>query len=191
MCNAFNTASKKVFKEGLLEESFPTLIRRTDLAPVVLLSGEVVEMRWGFERSNLSAVNNARCDNLSSKMWKEAFAKRRCLIPLMSYYEWRGSKKNRRTYLFQSPKKQWIFAAGIWERSSEFGLCFSMLTTDANKVVAPIHHRMPVILDQAERPAYLNNELQTFAPDPRLLVVKETPSPFLKNRPTHIQDELF
>jgi hypothetical protein len=50
---------------------------------------------------------------------------------------------------------------------------------------------MPVILDQAERPAYLNNELQSFAPDPRLLVVKQAPSPFLKNRPTHIQDELF
>ena len=148
-------------------------------------------MRWGFERKGLGVVNNTRTDNLASSMWKEAFEKRPCLIPLSAYFEWTGSKGHKRTYRFQHPADQWLIAAGIWEESPSLGLCFSMLTTEANSLVAPIHHRMPAILKEDETEAYFENKLQRFAPPEALLDVSESANPLLVRPPTHIQGDLF
>lgn len=66
-----------------------------------------------------------------------------------------------------------------------------MLTTEANAVVAPIHHRMPAILSDAEQGPYLREGLSSFEPATDLLVTRKTANPLVKNRPTHAQDELF
>ncbi|MGJ8697193.1 MAG: SOS response-associated peptidase [Verrucomicrobiaceae bacterium] len=190
MCNAFNTAKKLSQVKGELPVGEGRLVRRTDLAPVVLDGDEVVEMRWGFERKGLGVVNNTRSDNLESGMWREAFAERRCLIPVMSYYEWSGPKGRKRTHLFQAADEGWLWAAGIWEEVAELGRCFSMLTTEANERVSPIHHRMPALLVGGEREAYLAGEVERFAPEEDLLVVGETANP-LKKRPSEEQGELF
>lgn len=192
MCNAYNTAkdpgqiSVSVF-EGLATR----LIRRTDPAPVVLPGGEIVSMRWGFQRKGLGVVNNTRCDKLESPMWKEAFQKRPCLVPIESYYEWSGPKGKKRTHRFRGRAEAWLFAAGIWEDSREWGRCFSMLTTEANSLVAPIHHRMPALLEQTEQERYLKRDLDDFSPGADLLIVEDSINPLIKNPPTHIQDELF
>ncbi|YCM45775.1 SOS response-associated peptidase family protein [Verrucomicrobiaceae bacterium 227] len=192
MCNAFNSAqdpSKIRFQEatGFVNR----LIRRTDQAPVLLPGGETVSMRWGFERKGLGVVNNTRSDNLESPMWKNAFAERPCLVPLLSYYEWSGSKGHKRTHRFRAPDDRWLFAAGIWEESTALGPCFSMITTEANSLVRPIHHRMPALLVASEREAYLGGELNLFAPGAELLVVENSVNPLLKNPPGHIQEDLF
>lgn len=191
MCNAFNTAKKPGQLHEATKEVERKLIRRTDQAPVKLASGEVVSMSWGFQRKSLGVVNNTRSDNLDSPMWKEAIKKRRCLIPIISYYEWSGSKGNKQTHLFRSPNYEWLWLAGLWEESVEFGPCFSMLTTEANSLVSPIHHRMPAILTNNEQKSFLLDGLESFKPAPGMLTKERSTNPLLKNKPTHIQDELF
>lgn len=191
MCNAFNTARKP---EEIRLPNCPVttrLIRRTDPAPVLLPSGDLESMRWGFQRKGLGPVNNTRSDNLDSPMWRDAIASRRCLIPVASFYEWSGPTGHKKTHLFHHPENDWLWVAGLWEESSEFGRCFSMLTTDANSLVAPIHHRMPAILTRDEQERFLRDGESEFAPDPVLLTTCLTANPLLKNPPTHIQEDLF
>jgi len=191
MCNAFNTAKNPDDARRPQCPGETRLIRRTDQAPVALPSGEIVSMRWGFQRKGLGVVNNTRSDNLDSPMWREASAQRRCLIPLSSYYEWSGPKGHKQTHLFRSPQSQALWIAGLWEESPEHGPCFSMLTTEANALVAPIHHRMPAILTHPEQKSFLLERLETFAPAPALLTTELAANPLLKTPPSHVQDELF
>lgn len=190
MCNAFNTAKKPDQIPHELGEA-TKLIRRTDKAPVALPSGALASMRWGFTRKGLGVVNNTRSDNLESDMWREAIAQRRCLIPVASYYEWTGPKGHKQTHLFRSSKNEWLWMAGIWEESPAHGPSFSMLTTEANALVSPIHHRMPAILTPHEQKEYLVNGLKNFASSPTLLTTEKAANPLLKCPPSHIQDELF
>jgi putative SOS response-associated peptidase YedK len=103
MCNAFNTARNPENIREAIFEAESKLVRRTDQAHVKISTGELVPMKWGFQRSGLGVVNNTRSDNLNSPMWKKAIENRRCLIPVLSYYEWSGPKGNKQTHLFQSP----------------------------------------------------------------------------------------
>ena len=190
MCNAYNTAKKP--DQLRIEIGDKTkLIRRTDQAPVLLGSGEVVSMRWGFQRKNLGVVNNTRGDNLESPMWREAVEKRRCLIPVASYYEWTGPKGNKQTHLFRSPENEWLWMAGIWEESGEHGRCFSMLTTEANALVAPIHHRMPALLTLAEQESYLAGKVAHFKPVCGMLVTELAANPLVRKKPDPVQGDLF
>ena len=191
MCNAFNTAKNPRDIREAIKEVESKLIRRTDHAPVKLPGDEIVSMRWGFQRKGLGVVNNTRSDNLDSPMWKDAIEKRRCLIPVISYYEWSGPKGNKQTHLFRSPDHDWLWMAGVWEESAEFGPCFSMLTTEANSLVSPIHHRMPAILTEDEQRSFLLEGLESFKPVSDLLTTERAANPLLKTKPTHIQDELF
>lgn len=198
MCNFFETGKKLAnlpnFKMMLAEfsrEIEREAIRRTDHAPVMMPDGNLRMMRWGFERRGLGTINNTRTDNLESKVWSEAYASRRCLIPMLAYYEWTGGKGHKRAFRFSSQQSRWLWAAGIWEEAIEIGPCFSMLTTEANAVAAPIHHRMPAILAENEWRNFLQNGLEKYEPAPALLQVEETVNPLLKNPPTHIQADLF
>ncbi|MBT7970972.1 MAG: hypothetical protein HN570_08230 [Verrucomicrobia bacterium] len=191
MCNAFNTAKNpKNIREAVYEVE-SKLVRRTDQAHVRIPTGELVPMKWGFQRKGLGAVNNTRSDNLNSPMWKKAIENRRCLIPILSYYEWSGPKGDKQTHVFQSPNHNYLWIAGLWEESSELGPCFSMLTTEANPVVSPIHHRMPAIVTENDHKKFLLEGLEFFKPGPELLTTEKVVNPLLKIKPSHIQDELF
>ena len=191
MCNAFNTAKNpKNIREAVYEVE-RKLVRRTDQAHVRIPTGELVPMKWGFQRKGLGVVNNTRSDNLNSPMWKKAIENRRCLIPILSYYEWSGPKGDKQTHVFQSPNHNYLWIAGLWEESSELGPCFSMLTTEANPVVSPIHHRMPAIVTENDHKKFLLEGLEFFKPGPELLTTEKVVNPLLKIKPSHIQDELF
>ena len=188
MCNAFNTAKNpKNIREAVYEVE-SKLVRRTDQAHVRIPTGELVPMKWGFQRKGLGVVNNTRSDNLNSPMWKKAIEKRRCLIQVLSYYEWSGPKGDKQTHVFQSPNHNYLWIAGLWEESSELGPCFSMLTTEANPVVSPIHHRMPAIVTENDHKKFLLEGLEFFKPGPELLTTEKVVNPLLKIKPSHIQD---
>ena len=200
MCNAFNTAQKTEKiplpsggnpPDSLSDKPETRLIRRTNSTPIILQDGTLTEMRWGFQRKGLGVINNTRSDNLESPVWKESFDRRPCLIPLISYYEWSGPKAHKRTHLFRSAAQQWLYAAGLWEPNVELGDCVSMLTTNANDFVSPIHHRMPVFLDQRDQNQYLSQSLSTLEPSVLSLEVNDASNPLLRNPPRHIQGELF
>jgi len=117
-------------------------------------------MRWGLipswakEPSIGYKMFNARAETIDQKpSFRNAFFRRRCLIPADSFYEWRQKGEDPfRIYLPHQP----LFAlAGIWELwqppEGEAVLSCSIITTEPNAFMQQIHDRMPVIFDDEER----------------------------------------
>jgi putative SOS response-associated peptidase YedK len=97
---------------------------------------------------------NARAETLTSKSaFREAFEKRRCIIPADAFYEWkRLDEKRKQPYLIRRHDGDPVAFAGLWatwrdpQRNGERLRTCSIVTTTANETVAPLHDRMPVIL---------------------------------------------
>lgn len=131
------------------EEIFPT---NTNL--VLLPNEKLYPLKWGFTPSfSKQPIINARVETVLEKpTFKEPFEKKRCLIPATSFFEWqkiegKEKKERKEVKVNQIP----IFSmAGICERypgeNGESILTYTILTTEANEQMKPIHHRMPVIL---------------------------------------------
>ena len=156
---------------------------RYNIAPTqdvlaITFDGETKErrgemMRWGLvpfwakdTKVGYSLIN-AKAETIATKpAYREAFKKRRCIIPADSFYEWQATGgKHKQPYLIQM-KDHGVFGfAGLWERwtdksSGEVVRSCTIVTTEPNELCAPIHNRMPVILDAdvysrwlGERPA--------------------------------------
>ncbi len=157
MCNVYRLKEKKVVAdiEDAVNESIrqlaSKLIRRSGRGPVMRQQGsEVVveEMRWGFERGFSDSINNARTDNLKSKVWEEAYEKRRCLVPITEFYEWQPLPFDKKQpHAFRHPDEdEWLWVAGLWEPSERHGACYATLTTEPSAAMEPIHDRMLAIV---------------------------------------------
>jgi putative SOS response-associated peptidase YedK len=144
---------------------------------------ELVLLRWGLIPSWAkdarigSSLINARSDTAASKpSFRSAFRKRRCLIPVDGFYEWQSlpGKKTKQP-LFIGMKSGVVFAfAGLWEHwidpeGTPLETC-TILTTEANALLAPFHDRMPVILDPADYDRWLDPTIQDPAQVQPLLV---------------------
>ncbi|MDF1815328.1 MAG: SOS response-associated peptidase family protein [Verrucomicrobiales bacterium] len=159
---------EKIAFRGMTELRSKTFgIRKTDPGLVLVSEAEFEIMRWGFVRHFNPAINNARADKLSGGMWKPAWEeKRRCVIPVSTYYEWSGPAGQKQTHAFQPEQKgQWLWAAGVWEDSPDHGFCYSMLTTAGSGKTGHIHDRMPALLSMDDLPEFLQ------APDPQHLLI--------------------
>jgi len=108
---------------------------------------------------------NARSESITEKpAFKNAYKKRRCLIPANGFYEWRKDANKTPFRIFL--KSEELFAmAGIWEvwKDAEERPVhtFSILTTSPNKLMESIHNRMPVILPRELEEAWLKENDQT------------------------------
>jgi putative SOS response-associated peptidase YedK len=161
-------------------------IRRTDPGAIVrLVDGEPQAMvaRWGFKRDFSPAINNARDDKLSGRMWSKAWRERRCLIPASAFYEWTGPKGKKQTHAIQLSAGGFMWMAGLWDESSESGLCFTTITTTPNQTMKPIHDRMPVILPNETLSDYLNREspIDLVKPSPLALTTFMCENPLVKS----------
>ena len=122
-------------------------------------------MRWGLVPSwakevGKFATHNARSDGCESKplyrgAWK---AGRRCVIPASSFFEWRQSDK--KPYAIGLGNQGPLSIAGLWEENKIEGATLSatMITTEPNSLMEPIHNRMPVILGDEHLAAWLGEE---------------------------------
>lgn len=125
---------------------------------------KLVLVRWGLSapwlRSGSQLVINARSETLASKrMFRELLETGRCLVPADGFYEWRkgGSRKQPYRFTLQG-EKIFAFAGLMQEQTNDDGeetLAFTILTTDANELVAGIHNRMPVILPAEAEKAWI------------------------------------
>jgi len=126
-------------------------------------------MQWGLVprwAKSLDALKskpiNARSETAATgAMFRDAFRTGRCIVPATGFYEWQGSKP---------PKQPWFIHARDEDILSFAGLCahwkdpasgatlhtFTILTTEANETVKPIHDRMPCILRRDEEEAWLS-----------------------------------
>jgi len=110
---------------------------------------------WNRERGKDAGLINARSETVADKpAFRQAYAHRRCLVPVNGFYEWRKRDDGRQPFLIRRRDRDVFALAGIWERREETpGLVqdtLAILTTRANGTVRPIHDRMPVILPEAD-----------------------------------------
>ncbi len=135
----------------------------TDDAAVVVQREDaraIVPYRWGLIPHWSDSPNtgnrmfNARAETLDrNSAFRYAFAKRRCLVPADAYYEWKRAGKVRQPYAIVRPDGRPIALAGLWagwkdEDTGEVIRSFTVITTAANEMMAPIHDRMPVMLPE-------------------------------------------
>ncbi len=114
------------------------------------------EPRWGF-RPALSAgadaplLVNARAETLAQKpTFREAFRHRRCLVPATGFYEWEKHGRARLPWLFRRAGAEPFAFAALWEPNADGEPAAVLVTTEPNALMAPIHHRMPAMLSNAE-----------------------------------------
>ncbi|HEY3413685.1 MAG TPA: SOS response-associated peptidase [Armatimonadota bacterium] len=138
-------------------------------------------MKWGLVPAWVkdpgmgSSMINARAETIADKpAFRDAFRRRRCLVPSNGFYEWKREGR-RRIPMFIRPKDQELFAfAGLYERwRDEHGvdhMTYSIITTQPNGVVRAIHDRMPVILERADEAEWLDGGITDVGRLQRLLV---------------------
>lgn len=119
-------------------------------------------LRWGFPAKNGKLVINARAETLSEKpLFRIPFASRRCLIPARGFFEWKDSEtgKKRIKFYIAPPDSSLIFLAGLyWFFKDKEGVMipsFTIVTTEANEDIRPIHDRMPVIIGRDDKRTWL------------------------------------
>lgn len=158
----------------------------SQMIPVVLEREEdktriVAPLKWGLVPSWAKTAEignrmiNARAESLMEKpSFREAFRRRRCIIPTTGFFEWqRRSSGAKQPFYFYLKNKEVFGFAGLWEEWTDKGMgemleTCTIITTEANKVLEPIPDRVPVILkaenyDQWLRPEEKNSkELQRF-----------------------------
>jgi putative SOS response-associated peptidase YedK len=115
---------------------------------------------WTKDPAKARCPINARAETVaSSGMFREAFARRRCLVPAGAFYEWIKTGGPKMPYALARTDGQPMAFAGLWEGfrwpSGEVSRTFAIITTDANELMRPIHNRMPVILEPDDWPAWL------------------------------------
>ncbi len=117
---------------------------------------------WAKDISIGNKMINARAETITEKAsFRIPLFSRRCLVPADGFYEWKqdAGKQPYRIVIMNNP----IFAmAGLWERwkAPEGGMLdtFTIITTEANAFMKPIHNRMPVILRRDDENTWLGSK---------------------------------
>jgi putative SOS response-associated peptidase YedK len=170
MCGRFTLRAPAADIAGLFDVlDMPAVAPRYNIAPTqpVLCIGQnsgrraAGFMRWGLVPSWAADAKtggqliNARGETVgSTKAFRGAFRKRRCLIPADAFFEWNAHGKGKQPYLFERPDHRPFAFAGLWERwEPQDGpplLTCCLITTAANGVVGQFHDHMPVIFSSAD-----------------------------------------
>lgn len=120
---------------------------------------------WAKELAIGNRLINAQAETAATKpAFRAAFRQRRCLVLADGFYEWDQRGRPRQpVYIRMHDGRPFAFA-GLWERwtSPEGGVIESctLLTTEPNAAIHPLHHRMPVILDPKDYDRWLDPSLQ-------------------------------
>jgi len=153
-------------------------VRPTEDKPIVRLSREgdrkCVLARWGlvpYWAKDVKFGNrciNARAETLATApAFREAYARRHCLVPLNAFYEWSGPKGQRIQWRIRLKNEPLFALAGLWEwwrdAATQQGVAsYTIITTEASASIAPLHDRMPVVVPHADYARWLaaGNEAQ-------------------------------
>jgi putative SOS response-associated peptidase YedK len=176
---------------GVLESQLGDYVPRFNIAPTqpyfVLKtsyeSREAIPATWGLvnswatDASRASLCINAKAETVDQlPSFREAFEKRRCVVPADGFYEWRGPKARREPLWIHAADNALLLFAGLFEawqfQPGDWQTTFTIITTAANRKLEPIHNRMPVILDEAGAADWMNLR----EPDPRSLKRLLTPA---------------
>ncbi|MCA9929387.1 MAG: SOS response-associated peptidase [Anaerolineales bacterium] len=187
LIDAFGVAPETV-------SALPTAIPRYNIAPTqpvaaVRLSRdgkqrELTFFRWGLIPSWSKDIKigarliNARSETVTEKpSFRTAFKRRRCIIPADGFYEWQRRGSSKQPVYIHATDNRPLALAGLWEiwRTQEgdsLQTC-TILTTTPNELMAPIHNRMPVILEPEDFDTWLDPGPQ---PDQGLHLLRPYPA---------------
>lgn len=194
MCGRFTlNKSGEVIASAFQLTEVPQVLPRyniapTQLVPTVLHTAEnsnavgknpvlrqFHQLRWGLIPSwakdpQMGArLINARAETVTEKpSFRSAFRHRRCLVIADGFYEWQRQERKKQPFYFLLQNGQPFAFAGLWERwrspdGEEIQSC-TILTTEANEILRPIHDRMPVILDSKDYDLWLDPAVQNTEP---------------------------
>lgn len=151
-----------VFDDSYFSPSYN--VAPTDMQPVVRLDRETGEheltvMRWGLvpfwskdAKVGFSTINAKAETITTSPAFREAMKSRRCLVPADWFYEWQKiDAKTKQPYAIALQNGDPFAFAGLWDRwkdktTGEAMVTYTIITTDPNELMEPLHNRMPVIL---------------------------------------------
>jgi len=141
--------------------------------PVILLNEKteriMTDMRWGLipfwakdEKIGYKMIN-ARVETVADKpSFRKAFVARRCLVPTDGYYEWQktGIVGRRPPYRIVLKTRELFAFAGLWDTwknpEGDIVHSYTIITTEADKLIAKIHPKMPVILRPENEEKWIN-----------------------------------
>ena len=118
---------------------------------------------WSKDMKFASKLINARSETVPDKpSFRNAFKRRRCIIPADGFYEWQKIANGKQPlYIHAADKRPFAFA-GLWEMwnspTGDMLQSCTILTTEPNELMAQIHNRMPVILEPEDFETWLNPE---------------------------------
>ena len=180
MCGRYdNIIARESYKplfraERLPASNFPPRynVAPTDKVPIIRVDPrdgvrELVMARWGlvpFWSKEIPKIPhiNARAETVHTlRLFREAFAKRRALIPATGFFEWQKRADGKQPYRFQRQDLQPFAFAGLWEFTRLGGndiLSAAIIVGEPNPLAAAVHDRMPVILDPEDYDRWLAPE---------------------------------
>ena len=176
MCGRYYRQSDKRKIAGAFRTGVPTTfevlpsynVAPQTFQPVVALNRktlerELLQMRWGLvpywagDPKIAYSTINAKVETLTtSPVFREAFKRRRCLVPADGFYEWQPlGKKTKQPFAFALQDDSLFALAGLFDvwkdnKTGQTLFSYSVITTDPNELLEPFHNRMPVILKPAD-----------------------------------------
>ena len=182
MCGRYSTADtdptalreRFVVKQGLdMFRRAPNVKPTQDSTVVIERNGDraLELMRWGLippwakDATIASKTFNARAETVADKpSFRHAFRRRRCLVPATGFYEWQQAGKHKVPYQFVIGDGELFAFAGLYETwhsaNGDAVHTYTIITTTANDLVAPVHNRMPVILPREVEAIWLDPRLE-------------------------------
>jgi len=146
-------------------------IAPSQMSPVIVQNEyvEMVMMQWGLipnwvkdPKKSMHPVN-AKAETLAQKpMFCSLLKNKRCLVPASGFYEWKKEGKRKIPYYIHLKDSQLFAIAGLYDvwydACNEAHPTYTIVTTDANELVAPLHDRMPVILRRDDEIRWLSGD---------------------------------
>jgi len=146
----------------------------TDSLPIVRYDRKAGQrsldlLRWGlipFWAKDIKvgfANINAKAEGIETRpAFRDAFERRRCLVPVDNFYEWKKTATGKQPFAIALADRSIMALAGLWENwkssAGEWVRSFAIVTTEPNELCAQLHNRMPVVLAPKAWPAWLGEE---------------------------------
>ncbi len=157
-------------------DSLPDFTPRCNIAPmtpvlIVKRDGAALARwglvpRWSSDPAIGTKLINARAETLGEKpSFRDAYHRRRCLIPANGFYEWKRQGELRQPYYVHPADGELFAFAGLWNTWRDTD-SFTIITTGANATMRPIHERMPVIIAREHYAGWLHGEEGLLRPPP-------------------------
>jgi putative SOS response-associated peptidase YedK len=130
-------------------------------------SNHLLYLRWGLvpfwakDKKIGNSLSIARSETVAEKpAFRQSFKSKRGIIIMSGFFEWK-QEPTKQPYYFKYQNNELLAVAALWDRwQSEEGEIVDsccLLTADANKLMIPIHHRMPVLLNKDELSTWMDN----------------------------------